>query len=201
MVKKLMAIVVILGLTYVGPDALAGGDKPDRDGFITKVGTYKLYHGKLTLRFFENKGKLNYEQVVTTRKFWLPFIKYEETSSAGPAEPWIEKGPNWFAFAESPKERSPQAVWIYSGRDQLVLLAWDTVLKWPDGKTEVAYTFSSYDSDSFPMVAGKIPQAVLARLPRTFKRKIGVKIQSPGPNVTQHLNQSERLGSATSPAR
>ena len=177
MVKKVAAIVVILGLTYVGPDVLAGGDKPDRDGFITQVGTYRLYHGKFTLRFFEKKGKLNYEEVGTIRKLWVPFLfKYEETWAGGPADPWIEKGPSWFAFAESPKERSPKAVWIFSGLDKLQLLKWDPA---PEGSQfepgTLLCTQYEYDPDTFPSIVNNVPKPVLDRLPRAFKRKLGVK--------------------------
>ncbi len=176
MVKKWTTIVVILGLTYVVPDALAGGDKPDRDGFITQVGTYRLYHGKFTLRFFENKGKLNYEEVGTIRKFWLPFIKYEEAWSGGPADPWIEKGPNWFAFAESPKERSPQAVWIYSGRDKLQYLKWDPAPQGNDLEPgTLLCTQYEFDPDTFPSIVNNVPRAVLDRLPPSFKKKCEVR--------------------------
>ncbi len=199
--KKMAAIVVVLGLTHVGPEALAGGDKPDRDGFITQVGSYRLYHGKLTLRFFENKGKLNYEEVGTIRRLWVPFIfKYEETRAGGPADPWIEKGSNWFAFAESPKERSPKAVWIYSGRDKLLFLKWVPA---PEGAQfepgTLLCTQSEYDPDTFPSIVNNVPNPVLDRLPRSFKRKLDARTQSPDPGVPRSLNQ--RNQPAPAPAR
>lgn len=169
MVQRLPAAAVLLALAIIGEDSQAAGARRPRDEFITQTGTYRFHHGNLTLRFYEDKGKLNYERVVSTRRVGLPFLKYEEYSSGGPADAWIEKGPNWFAFVESPRSRSPVAVWIFDGRGKLVLLKWMPTASDPD----LSY-MTDYDPDTFPTVVKSVPKAVLDRLPRSFLRKCDV---------------------------
>jgi hypothetical protein len=154
MSRTVVVLVAVLILSLGKMTYVIASDRVASDGFISKVGTYRIYHGKLTLEIYEEKGKLNY-LVGRTNMF-----------SSGPAEPFIEKGPKWFAFVESPRSRSPRAIWFFDGRDLLVQIAYD-----PNGDPDDYWAATLYHSDSRPSIVTDAPKAVRDRLPASFKKK------------------------------
>ncbi len=148
------AFAAVIILSCASPADLAAYDKVGKDGLISKIGTYRLYHGELALRIYEDEGKLNYE-IGRTNLFW-----------GGPAESFIEKGAEWFALVESPKARAPRAIWIFNGRDLLVQIAYD-----PTGSRDDYWGAIEYHSDSRPSIVTNAPKAVRDRLPESFKKK------------------------------
>ncbi len=145
------------------------------DGFISRVGTYRLYHGELTLRIYEDKGKLNYEIGHTISYRLSPLWRYRGTVASGPAEPVIEKGSKWFALAELPRARSPHSIWIFDGRDLLVQIAYD-----PAGDRDDYRGAVEYHSDSRPSIVTDAPTAVRDRLPESFKKTFRSRARSSG---------------------
>jgi hypothetical protein len=172
--RRLAALGVVLSLTCVMLVSAAAGNKPKPDQLISEIGTYRLYHGKLTMRFYEDKGKLNYRFVTTQSVRVSLFRRDVQTTSFGPAEPWIEKGSNWFAFAETHTGNSPKALWIFNGRDLLVQIAFSpgVYASQPGQGFFGLYDGVERHSDSKPEMTKEAPKAVLDRLPESFKRKL-----------------------------
>jgi hypothetical protein len=166
MFRRRIARLIVLSLACVEPLSLAASDGVERDGFISKIGTYRLYHGELTLRIYEDEGKLNYE-IGHTISYRLSLLwRYRETVASGPAEPFIEQGSKWFAVAESPRARSPHSIWIFDGRDLLIQIAYD-----PAGDRDDYWGAVEYHSDSRPSIVTDAPRAVRDRLPESFKQR------------------------------
>ncbi len=175
MFRRLVALVVAVAFGGAGAVSLAAGDKPGPDGFISKVGTYRLYKGKLGLKIYEDKGKLNHAFVTTITFRASRFRRKEEiTVSSGPSEPWIEKEAKWFAFAEATPARSPKALWIFNGRDQLTLIAYSPRKESsdPGGGFFSEYKADEYDSDYALSIVKNAPKVVRDRLPEAFKKKL-----------------------------
>jgi hypothetical protein len=170
MFRLWVALAVGVGLDCVAPISLAAGDKVERDGFISEVGTYRLYHGELTLRIYEDKGKLNYKIGRTLSARTSLTRRFQERVFGGPADPIIEKGANWFALAESPRARVPHTIWIFDGRDLLVQIAYD-----PKRERDDCWGAVEYHSDSTPSVVTNAPKVVRDRLPESFKKKFEAK--------------------------
>jgi hypothetical protein len=119
---------------------------------ITTAGTHKLFAGVLTLEVFEAKGGLKYR---VTR------ISGKGPVSAGPKEPFIENGSDWFAFAES-----SSIVWIFNGRDVLNLVEF-----FEEGDVITRTT----DSVVVPVIVKRAPKAVRDSLPKSFLDKFKEK--------------------------
>ena len=177
MIKKLAALIVVVSLACIGPGSPAAGGKAGPDRFITKVGAYRLYHGKLVMRIYEDNGKLNHEFVTTISLPRSLFRRSGETVSCGPSEPWIEKGTNWFAFAESTHSKAPKALWIFSGHDRLVQIGFTDRQVLTEGYSGFFAEYGGYEchSDSTPSIVKDAPKEVLDRLPESFKRKFDGK--------------------------
>ncbi len=175
MSRRTRAFAAVIILSLVAPVDLAAHDKVGTDGLISRVGTYRLYHGELSLRIYEDKGKLNYE-IGRTNMFW-----------SGPAEPIIEKGPCWFALVESPKARAPRAIWIFDGRDLLVQVAYD-----PMGSRDDYRGATECDSESRPSIVTNAPNAVRDRLPESFKKRFKRSNGPPGEEIPH--GQGDHVG-------
>jgi hypothetical protein len=171
--QRLVALTVVVSLACIGPISPVAGDKAGPDGFISQVGTYRLYHGKLTMRIYEDKGKLNHEFITTVSFRTSLFRRSAEKVSRGAAEPWIEKGTNWFAFAELTDAKAPKALWIFNGHDKLVQIAFTDRQELPEGWSGFFAEYGGYEShsDSSPSIVRDAPQAVRDRLPEAFKKK------------------------------
>jgi hypothetical protein len=172
MPKTMKSIVIGLLLPCVSPISLLAYDKLGPDGFISEVGTYRIYHGELSLRIYEDKGKLNYEIGRRISVRVSPFRRDQMDVASGPAEPFIERGANWFASVESPRSRTPRAIWIFDGRDLLVRIAYD-----PTRSRDDYWGAIEYHSDSRPSIVADAPKEVRDRLPQSFKEKFRAKSQ------------------------
>jgi hypothetical protein len=106
------AVVVTCSLLAATPTSGADPEKePPKDSkknaddeFLTKTGNYKLYDGKLVVDITDVKGK----------------IKWQVDFGRGAVSPEaldINKESSWFVFPAS-----PQAVWIFDGNSEIVLL-------------------------------------------------------------------------------
>jgi hypothetical protein len=175
--QRLAVLTVVVSLAGIAPISPAAGDKAGPDGFISKVGTYRLFHKKLTLRIYEDKGKLNHEFVTTISLPTSLLRRSVETASCGPAEPRIEKGTKWFAFAESTNAKEPKALWIFNGDDILVQIAFNPRQGSPDSGVGffAEYGGTEYHSDSFPSIVKNAPKAVRDRLPEVFMKQFKEK--------------------------
>jgi hypothetical protein len=171
MPRTMKAIVVVVLLPCVSPINLLAYDKLGPDGFISRVGTYRIYHGELSLKIYEDKGKLNYEigRHISVRV--SPFRRDQMDVASGPAEPFIEKGSKWFAMVESPRSRTPRAIWIFDGRDLLVQIAYT------NGDRDDYWGAVLYHSDTRPSIVTDAPREVRDRLPESFKEKFRRKSQ------------------------
>jgi hypothetical protein len=69
-------------------------------------------------------------------------------------------------FAESPKARSPHAIWIFDGRDLLEKHEYD-----PAGDPDDYWAATLYHSDSRSSIVRNAPKALRDRLPESFKKK------------------------------
>ena len=187
MFPRWAAFAVVLGLACTAPIPLAAGDKVAQDGFISRVGEYRLYHGELTLTIYEDKGKLNYTIGRTISIRLSPFHRFAEDVACGPAEPFIEKGSRWFALAESPRARSPRAIWIFDGRDLLVQIAYD-----PTKGRDDYWGATEYHSDYTPSIVRDAPKAVRDRLPESFKNKFQ--------GQSLERSRSQKLAASTLPS-
>ncbi len=182
MFQRLAALGVVLGLACVVLISAGAGSKAKPDQLISEIGTYRLYHAKLTMRFYEDKGKLNYRFVTTHSVRVSLFRRDVQTTSFGPADPWIEQGSPWFAFAETHNGKSPKALWIFNGRDLLVQIAFSpgVYASQPGQGFFGLYDGVERHSDSTPKMLEEAPKAVLDRLPESFTRKLEVESQSLG---------------------
>ncbi len=163
-----LAILVSLACLGLSSRAIGEGDGPDR--LITTAGTYQLYGGKVTLRIYEDKGKLNYRIARHVSKRENP-TRYG-TVTSGPSQPFIEKGSRWFAFVESTDDKSPKTVWIFDGRDYLRQEAFDPAREPIAPNAGFGeHWWMSRDSEVVPWIVNKSPKAVRNRLPESFKRK------------------------------
>jgi hypothetical protein len=154
MSRRTSTLAAVLILAYLSPADITAYDQVGQDGLISRAGTFRLYHRELTLRIYEDKGKLNYE-VGRTNMF-----------SCGPAEPFIEKRAKWFALVESPAARSPRTIWIFDGRDLLVQIAYD-----PTGNRDDYWGAVEYHSNTRPSIVTNAPKEVRDRLPESFMKK------------------------------
>ena len=166
MFQRRIARLAALAITCAVPVSLVAGEKTEPDGFISKPGSYRLYHAELTLEIFEGKGKLNYKvgDSFSKKGLW-PILRFDGVGFMGPAEPFIDKNANWFALAEKPRARAPVAIWIFDGHDLLVQLAYDPT------RTRGNYRAFLNDSDSRPSIVTAAPPEVWNRLPEHFKKK------------------------------
>ncbi|WP_165236123.1 hypothetical protein [Aquisphaera insulae] len=160
------AIVIGVLLSGMAPANFLAADELGPDGFISRAGTFRLYHGELTLRIFEAKGKLNYE--VRSHVSMRKSLFRRETLEVAyrPTEPFIEKDAPWFALVESPGARSPRGIWIFDGRDRLVRVAYD-----PSKGPDEHWGGILLDSDARPSIVTEAPGEVRSRLPEAFKTK------------------------------
>lgn len=114
----------------------------------------------MSLKIYEDKEKLNYE-VGRTNMFWC-----------GPAEPFIDQEAPWFVWVDSPRSRSPRAIWIVNGRDHLFEIAYD-----PAGNRDDYWGTVLRDADSSPWLVTDAPKAVRGRLPESFKKRFRTKTE------------------------
>jgi hypothetical protein len=125
----------------------------------------------VTLKVYEEKGKLNYRIARHVSKQENP--TQHGTVTSGASEPFIESGARWFAFVEFPDQKSPKTVWIFDGRDYLRQEAFDPADE-PIALTAPGFGehwWMSRDSKAVPSIVNKSPKALRDRLPESFKRK------------------------------
>jgi hypothetical protein len=174
---RLTTLAVLVVFVCIAPICQAWGDeKIGPDGFISNVGTYRLYHGKLRLRIYDDHGKLNHQYVATISQRRSLLTRFEETMASGPSELWIGKGPNWFIFVESPDAKSPTFVWFYDGGDHLIQQEFNPPRDRSDPTSRLGEQISNpWDSEGYPSIVINAPKAVRDRLPESFKQKFDGK--------------------------
>jgi hypothetical protein len=79
--QRLVLLALIVSLACLAPISGAAGDGVGPIGFISKVGTYRLYHGNLTLTIYEDKDRLNYK-IGRTFSYRLSLFRVSKENSA-----------------------------------------------------------------------------------------------------------------------
>jgi hypothetical protein len=139
--QRVGAFVVSACLLGVCPISVANEPGPDR--FITSLGVYSLYDGKLTIKVYKKAGKINTRMI-------------RENDDREPSEPPIEDGKSWFVYPSSADQ-----VWIFDGRNALFVYE-------PD---EAPGNYVFIKADATHKILKRAPKEVLDRLPMSFKDK------------------------------
>lgn len=128
--------------------ASAWADGGDDGDFMSTVGTRSRHEGKLTLKVYEQAGKLNYR---------VCRDGIGGGAEQGPSKASIEKGSPWFIFSESADE-----VWIFDGRESLILR--------PFHDRRPGYSNGGfYEVPKERSTLDTMPKALRDHLPETFK--------------------------------
>ena len=139
-------------------------EKYVQDNFVTTVGTHTLFDGKLTVKIYEEQGKLNYCII----RNWVDHESGSVlTHSSGPVPPTIEKGADWFILAKSPDE-----VWTFDGHESLVLKEMGPEKPGrPRGGIYEIRPDLDFQAKAVQRLVDKAPQALRDRLPEAFTVK------------------------------
>jgi hypothetical protein len=154
MCKQLSVLVLLLGLSLLGTPAAPTGEK-DKTGVITTVGEHKLFDGNLTVKVYEEGGKLTMD--VTHR------LKGQGSFTHSLPKVLGKEGAFWLIYAQTPNK-----VWYFLYPNTVPLMLWE-VAETERGLTDSTTGFGPGD------VLKNAPRSVRDALPKEVLEKFKSK--------------------------
>jgi hypothetical protein len=151
MSRGLTALALLAGLCLLGARTAPAGEG-DKARVVTKVGERKLFDGRLTVKAYEEGGKLTLD--VTCRLKNKSSFTHSLTRALG------KEGTFWLVYAEAPNK-----VWYVLYPSTAPLVRWE-VAETERGLTDSTTAFGPGD------VMKKAPQAVRDALPKAVRAKL-----------------------------
>lgn len=140
--KRLAGQLGVFALQVVG-----ACEKQVHTDTITTLGIHTVVPGELSVRVYDDRGKINFRICRTFSRGW--------SSELGPSNPAFENGAKWFIIPESPRK-----FWVFDGNEELFL-------RWFAANNSGGVASTKID----PEIVREAPKRVLALLPKSLKDK------------------------------